>query len=155
MSIGNLKPFAEALGLENGTLLIILRAAGCIVTSDDTDEWVQGAFKKFISIQHEIRKYNTIRHFRFKLTYGCELNTQSAPMAFENSCPEDNYQPKYKAESEAVREQYGLTTSKSLNTLVSINDGSIYTKSVVPPTSSPSSISTTVHDMKLYDTLSS
>jgi hypothetical protein len=31
MSMGNLKPFAEALGLEDGTLLIILRAAGCIV----------------------------------------------------------------------------------------------------------------------------
>jgi hypothetical protein len=155
MSIGNLKPFAEALGLEDGTLLIILRAAGCIVRSDDKDEWVQGVLKKIIPIPHEIRKHNNIRYLRLKLTDGCELNTQSTPVAFENSCPEDNYQPKYKAEFEAVREQYGLKTSKSLNELVSINDGSILTKSVVPsPTSSPSS--TAVHDMKLlYDVLSS
>jgi hypothetical protein len=157
MSIGNLKSFAEALGLEDGMLLIILGAAGCIVRSDK-DEWVQGVFTKIIPIQHEKRKYNNIRYLRFKLTDGCELNTQSAPIAFENvSCPEDNYQPKYKAEFEAVREQYGLTTSKSLSALVSINDGSIHTKSVVQsPTSSPSSTSTAVHDMKLlYDTLSS
>jgi hypothetical protein len=105
MSIGNLKPFAEALGLEDGTLMIILRAAGCIVRSDDKDEWVQGVFKKIIPIQHEIRKHNNIRYLRFKLTDGCELNTQSTPVAFENSCPEDNYQPKYKVEFEAVREQ--------------------------------------------------
>jgi hypothetical protein len=85
MSIGNLKPFAEALGLEDGTLLIILRAAGCIVRSDDKYEWVQGVFKKIIPIQHEIRKHNNIRYLRFKLTDGCELNTQSAPVVFENS----------------------------------------------------------------------